>query len=77
MRSPTLDDVSRVIADALGLDVSEVGAGASMESLPVWDSLQHLGVIMAIEAAFQCRLGPDEVARLTSVSRIAEHLGAA
>lgn len=76
MSSPTPADVSRVIADALGLDVSEVGADASMESLASWDSLQHLSVVMALEAEFGCHLGPEEVTRLTSVARIAEHLGA-
>lgn len=74
MSSSTTAAVTEVVAGALGLDVAEVGADASMETLAAWDSLQHLGVIMAIEAAFGCRLGAGEIARLTSVARLAARL---
>lgn len=67
-------EVSRLVAEALGLEPDEVGPEASMDSLEAWDSLQHLGVVMAIEARFGCRLSPEEVTELTSVATIAEHL---
>lgn len=69
-----IDDVRRVVADALGLAPEELEPGASMGSVAAWDSLQHLGVITAIEATFACRLSASEIAELTSVERIAAHL---
>jgi acyl carrier protein len=69
-----INQVSRIVADALGLEAGALGPDASMESVEAWDSLQHLGVITAIEAAFACRLSADEISELTSVERIARHL---
>lgn len=66
-----------LVADALGLELSEVPEDGTMESVEAWDSLQHLSVITAIEADFAITLSPEQVASLQSVSAIgaliAEH----
>jgi len=60
-----------LLADALGLDLEDVSDAATMESVSVWDSLQHLSVITAIEAELAVTLTPEEVPAINSVSAIA------
>lgn len=67
----SIDEVRQVVADALGIAPERLADDASMDSVEAWDSLQHLGVITAIEAAFACRLSPAEIPELTSIDRIA------
>ncbi len=63
--------IRELVADALGIDLSEVPANGSMESIADWDSLQHLGVINAIEAEYDLSVDPDEIAALHSIAAIA------
>jgi acyl carrier protein len=74
MSDASENQISLLIAETLGLEPEAVGAEATMDTLPAWDSLQHLGVVMAIESRYGCRLSPEEVSELTSVARIAAYL---
>jgi acyl carrier protein len=59
--------VCRLIEDMLNLKGGTVGPTSTMETVPGWDSLQHLGIVLAIEEEFGCRFDPDELPTVTSV----------
>ena len=40
---------------------------ASPETIPTWDSLQHLNLVLALEEEFRIQFTPEEVEQLLSV----------
>lgn len=66
--------VRTVVADVLGMPVSQVGEEASQETLGGWDSLQHLNIALSLESRFGVSLSPDEIEQIRSVGRMVELL---
>jgi acyl carrier protein len=68
--------VAAILADVLDLDVGDVGAKTSMETVAEWTSLDHLTVILALEEEFDLSFGDDEVPVLVSYPAIVETVAA-
>jgi len=62
--------VCQIVAETLKLPPDDVGDDASSDSLEAWDSLGHLDVIQAIEAATGVKFSMTEIPELTSVEKI-------
>jgi acyl carrier protein len=60
-----------LIARALNFQ-GEVSASDSMSTLPAWDSLSHMTIVLELERQLKRTLAPEEVAGVTSVAAIAE-----
>jgi acyl carrier protein len=63
--------LNRVVATVLGISEVEA-ASASTENIPMWDSLAHLSLLMAVEQEFGVRFPAAAIAELDSVQRIRE-----
>ena len=59
-----------ILAQALNLDLEEVGPDASIETLDAWDSLAHLRLILSLEDHLQVQLDPEVVIAVSSVPDI-------
>jgi acyl carrier protein len=66
-----------VIAAVLGVDASGLTDGDSPRSLPQWDSVMHLQLLMALESEFSVEFSPDEMAQLSSIGVIRKRLNIA
>jgi acyl carrier protein len=78
MNNPTIDlepAVCRLIEDMLHLNAGTVLPASRMETVPGWDSLQHLGIVLAIEEEFGCSIGADELPTVTSVRALVAAIG--
>jgi len=64
------DRTRRVVAEVFGLPVEQVTLATSHETLPDWDSLNVLNVLMAVESEFGVTVAPEEAAEFVSVERI-------
>jgi acyl carrier protein len=64
------DRVREAIGNVWGLPPSDVPPQADMTSMPDWDSLRHLELMLELEMIFAVRIPADEVAALTSVDAI-------
>ena len=60
-----------VIAAVLGCSVRDVGAQAPVGSLPQWDSIAHLSIILAFEERLGRQLTAEEIASLETVASFA------
>jgi acyl carrier protein len=60
----------KLVADALQLPVDAVPTDASSETLDGWDSLRHLDIIMAVEAATHITFPTPEIVELTSLDKL-------
>jgi acyl carrier protein len=52
------------------LDVDSVSEADSMRTIPSWDSLRHVNLVMAIEEHFGISFDSAEIPELTSVREI-------
>lgn len=60
----------QLVADALALSVDRVAADSDVASLPEWDSLGHVRVLLALERALDRLLAPAEIGELRGVADI-------
>jgi acyl carrier protein len=58
------EKIIRILADTLGVPTANLGADASMETQPKWDSVAHLNFVMSIEQEFGVSFDPDEMIAL-------------
>ena len=62
-----------LLAEAIAVDASEVPDDACVGVFDAWDSIAHLRLILALEAAIGRQLDPDEavaIERLTDVDAL-------
>ena len=61
----------KTIAKALKCALDAVGTDASVETLPQWDSIGHVNIILEVEADLGRKLLPEEIAGIGSVADVA------
>jgi acyl carrier protein len=68
-RSSEVDGtVRQIVADVLGVDLSEVAPGSALER--DWDSVQALNIAMSVEQAFGVQLSAEQLGRMTDLPSI-------
>jgi acyl carrier protein len=66
-----------VLSSVLGVDAAAIKDTDSTKTMPEWDSVAHLELMLALEAEFAVQLSADEIAGLTTVSAIRDRLSGA
>lgn len=61
-----------VVARVFGREPSEIDATTSPETVPEWDSLGHVTLVIELESTYAVSFSPEETMSLTSVGSI-EH----
>jgi acyl carrier protein len=56
-----------VFSDVFQVPLDQVTMQSSPETIPTWDSLQHLNLVLALEQEFRIQFTPEEVEQLLSV----------
>ncbi len=69
-----MDKLKQVIADALQVPVESVADDCSPATLPQWDSLAHLNLIMSLEQEFNVKFTIKEIVELQDVPTIRRFL---
>jgi len=68
-------EIMEIIAKALNVNPSNVTLDSSADNVEEWDSLGHLGVLVALDKAFDGKLaGLAEMATADSVGKIMQIL---
>lgn len=65
----TLDKLNEIFNNAFQEDVN-LSLDSSKESLPDWDSINHLNLIVELESELNINLLPEEIETLTSVKKL-------
>ena len=58
------------IESTLGVPAGTVDEHSSPETIPSWDSLNHLNLVMAVESEFAISLSPQDVVDMRNVGLI-------
>ena len=65
-----------VFQGVFGDDLTTLPDDASPETLDDWDSVNHLNLVLALEAEFDLQFDADEIAELTTVAAIRKRITA-
>ena len=60
------EKLKSVMAAMLDIDASTIGPSTSTDTVPQWDSVRHMNLVIALEDAFGISVPDEEVATLTS-----------
>lgn len=70
----TPEQLRELIAITLKIDPAIVTETSGAKTIPAWDSLAHVNLMVALEQTFDIELEPEDFPRLTSVPAILSHL---
>jgi acyl carrier protein len=62
--------VNAILAAVLLLPIDLIDENSSAKSIPQWDSLNHMKIILALEEEFDIRIEDEQIGELLSVSEI-------
>ena len=68
------DRARAVIAGALDQSIERIAPDGDIDTVPGWDSIGHVKVLMATESALGRTLRPDEIGGIRGVADIAKIL---
>jgi acyl carrier protein len=66
-----LNRVCAIAADIFQVPESSLGPLSSPDTIESWDSLHHLGLVVALEQEFNVQISPEEIEQLLSMELIA------
>jgi acyl carrier protein len=66
--------LQQVVATVFGVEPADVTMDDSPESIAAWDSVNHIQLILALEAEYGVRFDPGELADLMSVAAVHHRL---
>ncbi len=68
--------IRKVMAAVFGVAESSITDASNPKTVPSWDSLNHVHLIMALEGEFDITFEPDQALALTSLAAIRQAVGA-
>ena len=60
------DKLRQTLGAVLDVDPAQIGPGTSTDTVPNWESLKHMRLVIALEEAFGITIPDDEVVTMTS-----------
>ena len=64
--------VKKVIADVLILDILEIKDDSSPDTIDVWDSMNQMNIVVALEEEFDIQISDEDVMEMLNVKLIRE-----
>ncbi len=64
------DTLKQVMATLLSVDASAIDQDASMDTIPTWDSLRHMNLVLALEEEFKVSIPDEDAGNITSYKLI-------
>jgi len=62
--------LKQVLAEIFELDPSTIDGTTSIDNVELWDSLQHISMIVSVEKEFGVRFSEEEMAEILSYERL-------
>ncbi len=69
------DKLYAAFVTGLHINPSQVNDGLTYNTIPEWDSVGHMALVVEIETAFDVMLDTDDIVNLSSVGKAKEILG--
>lgn len=70
MSAPLADRIERIAADIFEVPLESLQPASSPDTVPTWDSIRHLNLVLGLEQEFDIQFAPEEIEQLLSVELI-------
>lgn len=70
----SLIELQELLADTFQVPLESIMPDLALGGLPQWDSMGHMGLMLALEARFGVDINADTIGALTSLPAIQTHL---
>lgn len=70
MNSSVTDKVRQIASDVFNLPIDQVTESLSPHTLADWDSVQHLNLVLAIEAQLGVQFDPSEIEQMQTMGDV-------
>ena len=74
MDKENLNKIIKIISKNANINENSIHEDSSMETLPKWDSLAHLRIMMDIEKTYKKKISTSKMSELNSVCKIINFL---
>ena len=64
------DKLYRILSEVFGIAIEEINEDSSPDTIPRWDSMSHITLIVSLESDFGISLSPEEAMEMLSVKLI-------
>lgn len=64
------DALRQLMATMLDVPLESIDADASMDTIPNWDSLRHMNLVLALEDEFEISIPDEDAGNITSYKLI-------
>lgn len=68
------DHLKALVANSLRIPVEEVNDSLAFDVLPQWDSMNHIALMLSLEAEYGVTIGDEQVLELTSYPAIRDFI---
>jgi acyl carrier protein len=68
------DQLKSILADTFGCTPDEIPDDADLTTVPRWDSLHHLELMLALEAEFDIKIPTEAIIELVSLQKIEDYV---
>lgn len=65
-----MEKINQILADTFKIPVEKTIEDATMDDISTWDSLTHMGLIVAIEDEFGIEISGDDIAEMITFDAI-------
>lgn len=62
--------IKKIIADVLLIEVDQIDDNASPDTIEVWDSLNQMNIVVALEEEFDIQISDDNVIEMLNLKLI-------
>ncbi len=69
-------EVYEIVARIMGVPPAEVSEDSSPKTLPKWDSLRHMKLILALEETLNIQFSDADIGKMSDVRSIMERVSA-
>ena len=71
MTLDVFEQVRGLASDLFGIPAGHIDASSSPKTIAVWDSTQHLNLVLALEEKFKLQLSPEEIEEMKTIGDVA------
>lgn len=68
------EQIRKIIADALGVDVAVITQDLGINDIPEWNSMGNMAIIAALEEKLEIEIPLEDLFELTNVEAIVEEI---
>ena len=70
MKQAVDNRIYRIVSEGFGVPSDTIDKDSSPDSIPLWDSVSHVHLILALESEFGVELSPEDSMEMLSISLI-------